>query len=102
MAVDPQPAVADTTLTQEVPGRQGGVPALGVSYEGRDPELLSMMLSQVDCIEVAPETMADVRGGEIVLSPDIVAELKNVERDVRIVAHGVSLSIGSHDGWQNS
>jgi uncharacterized protein (UPF0276 family) len=92
----------EATASQNAPAHSGRVPALGVSYEGRDPELLSMMLSHVDSIEVTPETIAEVRGNEIVLSPDIVAELKNAERDVQIVVHGVSLSIGSHDGWQST
>lgn len=73
--------------------------ALGVSYEGRDPGLLEQMLPHVDYIEVTPETMAEVRGDDIVLSPEILAELKNIDRQVRIIVHGVSLSIGSHDGW---
>lgn len=73
--------------------------ALGVSYEGRDPALLEQMLAHVDYIEVTPETIAEVRGEDIVLSPEVVAELKNVRKDVKIIVHGVSLSIGSHDGW---
>jgi uncharacterized protein len=73
--------------------------ALGVSYEGRDPALLEQMLPHVDYIEVTPETIAEVHGDQIVLSPEVVAELKNVHKTVQIIAHGVSLSIGSHDGW---
>ena len=73
--------------------------ALGVSYEGRDPGLLEHMLPHVDYIEVTPETMAEVKGDDIILSPDVLAELKNIDRDVTIIVHGVSLSIGSHDGW---
>jgi hypothetical protein len=73
--------------------------AIGVSYEGRDPALLERMLPHVDVLEVTPETIAEVRGDRIVLSRGVLAELKNAQRDVRIVAHGVSLSIGSHDGW---
>jgi hypothetical protein len=73
--------------------------ALGVSYEGRDPTLLEQMLPYIDYIEVTPETIAEVRGEEVVLSEDVVAELKNVDDDVQIIVHGVSLSIGSHSGW---
>lgn len=76
-------------------------PALGVgvSYEGREPALLEMMLPHVDVIEVTPETMALADGDALRLDPDIVAELKNIDREKAIVVHGVSLSIGSHDGW---
>ena len=73
--------------------------ALGVSYEGRDPALLEQMLPHVDYIEVTPETIAEVRGDEVVLSAEVLAELKNIHKDVQIIVHGVSLSIGSHDGW---
>jgi uncharacterized protein (UPF0276 family) len=73
--------------------------ALGVSYEGRDPALLEQMLAHVDYIEVTPETIAEVRGDEVVLSPEVMAELKNIDKAVQIIVHGVSLSIGSHDGW---
>ena len=80
-------------------GRAPRAVALGVSYEGRDPALLEQMLPHVDYIEVTPETIAEVHGDEIVLSEDVVAELKNIDDDVRIIVHGVSLSIGSHGGW---
>ena len=73
--------------------------ALGVSYEGRDPALLEQMLPHVDYIEVTPETIAEVRGDDVVLSPEVMAELKNIDKAVQIIVHGVSLSIGSHDGW---
>lgn len=73
--------------------------ALGVSYEGRDPALLEKILAHVDYIEVTPETIAEVRGDEVVLSSDVIAELKNIDKAVQIIVHGVSLSIGSHDGW---
>jgi uncharacterized protein (UPF0276 family) len=73
--------------------------ALGVSYEGRDPALLEQMLPYLDYIEVTPETIAEVRGDEVVLSTEVLAELKNIHKAVKIIVHGVSLSIGSHDGW---
>jgi uncharacterized protein (UPF0276 family) len=73
--------------------------ALGVSYEGRDPALLERMLPYLDYIEVTPETIAEVRGDEVVLNTEVVTELKNIDRQPRIIVHGVSLSIGSHDGW---
>lgn len=76
--------------------------AIGVSYEGRDPALLEQMLPHVDYIEVTPETIAEVRGDELVLSEDVVAELKNIDKEVQIIVHGVSLSIGSHDAWAPS
>jgi uncharacterized protein (UPF0276 family) len=84
-------------LGPHMDGRAGV--ALGVSYEGRDPALLEQMLPHVDYIEVTPETIAEVRGDEVVLSAEVIAELKNIDKAVKIIVHGVSLSIGSHDGW---
>lgn len=73
--------------------------ALGVTYEGRDPELLERMLPHVDYIEVTLETIAEIEDEKIVLSNEVMSELTRLGKDVQIVVHGVSLSIGSHEGW---
>jgi uncharacterized protein (UPF0276 family) len=73
--------------------------AIGTTYEGRDPGLLERMLPFVDCIEVTLETIAEVDGSGISLSPEIMTELKNIGKAVQIIVHGVGLSIGSHEGW---
>lgn len=73
--------------------------ALGVTYEGRDPALLEKMLPHVDYLEVTPETIAEVKGDKIGLSPEVMSELKNIGKAVKFIAHGVTLSIGSHEGW---
>jgi len=73
--------------------------AVGTTYEGRDPGLLHRILPLVDYLEVTLETISEVRGGEIVLSDQVMAELKEASRSAKIILHGVSLSIGSHDGW---
>jgi uncharacterized protein len=73
--------------------------AIGATYEGRDPALLDRILPLVDCIEVTLETIAEVHDGKVELSDEIMAELKNVGAAARIIVHGVSLSIGSHEGW---
>ncbi|MGA8533677.1 MAG: DUF692 family multinuclear iron-containing protein [Candidatus Tumulicola sp.] len=57
------------------------------------------MLPLVDYIEVTLETIAEVDDGEISLSREIMSELKNMGKAAQIIVHGVSLSIGSHDGW---
>ncbi|HJY30434.1 MAG TPA: DUF692 family protein [Pyrinomonadaceae bacterium] len=76
--------------------------ALGVTYEGRDPALLEKMLPHVDYIEVTPETIAEVKGDQIVLSTEVMSELKNIRKSVKFIVHGVSLSIGSHEGWSTN
>ena len=85
-------------------GRGAGTPqlALGVSYEGRDPRLLDRMLPLVDYLEVTLETMAEVSGDRLSLDRDVMHELKHVGPETRIIVHGVSLSIGSHEGWSSS
>jgi uncharacterized protein (UPF0276 family) len=75
--------------------------AVGTTYEGRDPELLDRILPHVDYIEVTLETISEVKDNEIVLSDQVMAELKDISnaKAATIIVHGVSLSIGSHDGW---
>lgn len=73
--------------------------ALGTTYEGRDPDLLDRMLPHIDYIEVTLETIAEMKDHEVALSPEVMSELKNVGKAAKIIVHGVSLSIGSHEGW---
>ena len=75
---------------------------LGVTYEGRDPALLESMLPYIDYIEVTPETIAEVKGDEIVLSSEVMTEFRNIGKAVKFIVHGVSLSIGSHEGWSTN
>jgi uncharacterized protein (UPF0276 family) len=75
---------------------------IGVTYEGGDPVLLQRMLPLVDYIEVTPETIAEQHGDRLALSPAVLAELRAIGSAAKIVVHGVSLSIGSHDGWSSS
>jgi uncharacterized protein (UPF0276 family) len=72
---------------------------VGTTYEGRDPDLLDRILPHVDYIEVTLETISEVKNNEIVLSDQVMAELKDISETTAIIVHGVSLSIGSHDGW---
>ena len=73
--------------------------ALGATYEGRDPALLERMLPLVDYIEVTLETISEVKDDKVALSVEVMSELKNIGKEVKIIVHGVSLSIGSHEGW---
>ena len=92
--------VPQSTMCTNVPDKDAPRSvALGVTYEGRDPALLEKMLPHVDYLEVTPETIAEVKGGKIGLSAEVMSELKNVGKAVKFIAHGVTLSIGSHEGW---
>lgn len=73
--------------------------AIGATYEGRDPALLERILPLVDYIEVTLETISEMKDGQLVLSDSVMAELKNLGNTTKIIVHGVSLSIGSHEGW---
>jgi uncharacterized protein (UPF0276 family) len=73
--------------------------ALGATYEGRDPELLNRMLPHVDYIEVTLETISEVKNNKVALSAEVMSELRNIGKAVKFIVHGVSLSIGSHEGW---
>lgn len=73
--------------------------SIGATYEGRDPALLERLLPLVDYIEVTPETIAEIDGSHVSLSKEVMTELKNVSKSVKIIVHGVGLSIGSHEGW---
>ncbi len=73
--------------------------SIGATYEGRDPALLERMLPLVDYIEVTLETISEVNGHEVSLSGEVMSELKNIGKAAQIIVHGVSLSIGSHEGW---
>lgn len=84
----------DSTTTTDV--------AIGATYEGRDPALLERILPLVDYIEVTLETISEIKDGQPALSDSVMIELKNICNDTQIIVHGVSLSIGSHEGWSPS
>ena len=82
---------------------EGPHPALSLcaSYNGDDPELLARLVPLVDALEVTPDAMARFDGCSTRLRADVVQQLKDVSGDLNLVAHGVGLSIGSFDRWQD-
>lgn len=73
--------------------------AVGATYEGRDPRLLERILPFVNYVEVTLETISEVHDDKVSLSDEIMSELRNIGKAAQIIVHGVSLSIGSHEGW---
>jgi len=73
--------------------------ALAASYQGGEPALLEAILPLVDYIEITPDTIAELTHDGSHPKPDTVAELEDIGPDARLIAHGVGLSIGSHDGY---
>jgi uncharacterized protein (UPF0276 family) len=73
-------------------------PGLAFTYEGHHPALLERVLPLVEYVEITPDTIAEVRQGAQRLNPETLAELQGIGGAAQVIAHGVGLSIGSHDG----
>jgi hypothetical protein len=89
-------AGADTARTQ-IPR-----PALAATYEGGHPALLERIAPLVDFLEISPDSIARADGRRATLRPEAVDEFRSVSSTARFVAHGVGLSIGSFDCWNES
>ena len=74
---------------------------LAATYEGDDPVLLERIVSLVDTIEIAPDAIARSEAKRARLRPEILDEYAAVLPHVNLVAHGVGLSIGSFDRWND-
>src|SRR4051794_41838936 len=75
---------------------------LATTYEGDSPQLLAEISNIVDAIEIAPDTIATTEGGRHQLRPEVLAEYEGLAGRMRFVAHGVGLSIGSYDKWDEN
>ena len=74
-------------------------PSLAVTYEGDDIALLERIVPLIDTIEISPDTIARSDGKRASLRPEVLAEYEAVQSRVNFIAHGVGLSIGSFDHW---
>ncbi len=86
----------------EITPRIGARPALATTYEGDDPELLERIVPLIDAIEVAPDTIAGSSGKKASLRQSVLDEYATVAGRVDLIAHGVGLSIGSFDRWNET
>jgi uncharacterized protein (UPF0276 family) len=77
-----------------------GKPALAVTYDGDERILLERMAPLVDLLEISPDAIAGSDGREQHLRSEVLAELENALPHVKLIAHGVGLSIGSFDRWE--
>ena len=87
-------ASADTTLI-------GSRPALATTYEGDDPALLERIVPLIDAIEITPDAIARSDGRGASLRLEVLEEYVSAAPDVSFIAHGVGLSIGSFDHWND-
>jgi uncharacterized protein (UPF0276 family) len=76
--------------------------ALATTYEGNDRALLERMVPLIDVIEISPDSIARSDGKQARLRPEALEEYASVLPQVDLVAHGVGLSIGSFDRWNES
>jgi len=74
-------------------------PALATTYEGDDIAFLERIVPLVDIIEISPDAIARIDGKQARLRPEVLEEYACVGTQVRFIAHGIGLSIGSFDHW---
>jgi uncharacterized protein (UPF0276 family) len=85
----------------DVRSRERAPPALAVTYDGDDPRLLERIAPLIDVIEVSPDAMAASNGDRTYLRPSVLHEYAALRGQVNLIAHGVGLSIGSFDRWND-
>jgi uncharacterized protein (UPF0276 family) len=85
-----------------ITSRSGARPALATTYEGDDPDLLARIAPLVDFIEISPDTIAASNAGQVHLRKSVLDEYAAVRGQVDLIAHGIGLSIGSFDRWNES
>lgn len=76
----------------------GSTHTLCTTYDSYDPAFLGKVLPYVQYIEVTPDTIARALDDRITLNASIINSLRDVLPSVKVIAHGVGLSIGSYDG----
>jgi uncharacterized protein (UPF0276 family) len=77
-------------------------PALAVTYEGDDPKLLERIVPIIDMVEIAPDAIAASDGKRAYLRESVLDEYAAVHGQIELIAHGVGLSIGSFDNWNEA
>jgi uncharacterized protein (UPF0276 family) len=77
-------------------------PSLATTYEGGDHAFLERIVPYVDMLEISPDAIAQSDGNGKRLRLQVLHEYDSVQSQVSLVAHGVGLSIGSFDHWDES
>jgi uncharacterized protein (UPF0276 family) len=75
-------------------------PALATTYEGDDIALLERIVPLIDGIEISPDAIARSDAKRACLRPEVLDEYAAVAECVEFIAHGIGLSIGSFDHWE--
>lgn len=72
---------------------------IGTSYEAADAAFLDAILPGVDYVEVIPDTLAVREGKRNVIPERTLRQLEAIAGQATVIVHGVGLSIGSFDNW---
>jgi uncharacterized protein (UPF0276 family) len=81
--------------------RERAPPALAFNYDGDDPRLLARIAPLIDAIEISPDAISTSNGKRTCLRPSVLDEYAAVRGQIKLIAHGVGLSIGSFDRWND-
>lgn len=92
-------SVNQNPIQQPAQQVQRSRPALATTYEGAGPKLLERIAPLVDYLEIPPDSLARSERGHASLRPELLDEIEAVTPHVGLVVHGVGLSIGSYDSW---
>jgi uncharacterized protein (UPF0276 family) len=74
-------------------------PALATTYEGGGLDLLERIVPLVDYLEIPPDSISRTQSGHTSLRPELLDQIDSVTSHVGVIVHGVGLSIGSFDRW---
>ena len=85
-------------MASEVSGKRKTQPALAATYSGGDRALLIRLAPILDALEISPDTLARADGGRTELRADMLSEYTS-QTGLAFTAHGIGLSLGSFDGW---
>ena len=77
-------------------------PVLATTYEGMSSDLFNQVLPLIDYLEVAPDSISRTSHGHSALRPELLDQLASALPHKGVLVHGIGLSIGTADGWNES
>jgi uncharacterized protein (UPF0276 family) len=81
------------------PSQHAPRPALATTYEGMGLDLLERIVPLVDYLEIPPDSISRTEAGRTSLRPEILDQIESVSSQTGVIVHGIGLSIGSFDQW---
>ena len=89
-------------MPSDSPGGAAPKAQLGTSYVGYQPLLMDRLLPLIDALEITPDILRVDSADAGQLDADALAQLRECAAEAAILVHGIGLSIGSADGWNES